>query len=425
MKTFKPQIIKLSDIGMLLTGLYFFIAVNFSYWDEQEGRYYFLICLVMILYFPVHYLLKNNLKYKKDSSINCYLLLVICSIASFYLFKRYAGNLDVLISFLKVAGIFLITFYYIDSRKKFVFVLIALSLCAPALYLFNRENVLLSRYLLQLGIQDGARLAGTVGNANQIAMISMASVWASLCLFFYVNTKVLRYFVLLSILPGIYMILLSGSRKGLISIVIIFFLVMFFHVRSRIGKAMFKKDMFKKYMFYIIAFVSLCFLFIKITDTPFGDRLVSLIQLDLYTSSSDIQRMGFLEASVKMWLESPLWGKGFNNFRNLSFHYGGKANTYAHSTLWELLANLGLIGVFLYFRMIYTLYKKLVFYLDKSKSFQDYIILKFGVFLLILVVFFNLFAVMYMDKVFIPLLSAYAGYMYSLKKYYIKENLAL
>lgn len=417
-RIYKNKIV-IPDIGAILASLYFFIAINFSYWHENQSRYYFLICVVMILYFPFHYFFKNKLQYKKDSSINFYLLLVVYSIASFFLFKRYEGNLDILISFLKVAVIFLITFYYVDSKNKLVLVLIVLSVCAPVMYKFNQEYILLSRLSLQMGMQGGTRLAGTLANANQIAMISMASLWASSCLFFYIKNNVLRCVVLLPIIPAIYITLLSGSRKGLISIVLLAVLIIFFHVRHKVSK-----EMFKRYTFYMTAFCLIFYISISVANTPFGNRLIELIQLDTH-SSSDTQRIGFMQASIKMWIESPVWGKGFNNFRNLSHQYGGTSGSYAHSTLWELLADLGLIGILLYFGMIYKLFKKMLAFLKNTIDEGDRILLKFGLFLIVIIVFYNMFAVMYFHKVFIPLIAAYSGYLYSLNKPALKKSTRL
>ncbi|MDY0133179.1 MAG: O-antigen ligase family protein [Desulforegulaceae bacterium] len=406
-------------VGALLAGVYFYVAINFSYSDVfgNESRYYFLISQLLLIYFPVHFLFNNRLKVKLDYPFFFYFSLFVFSFYSCFLLGIAQSNYNTLIAFFKVFIIFFIIFYYVDNRKKFLIVLFSLFLSGFALYYFNKESVLISKMLYETfgDTSSNSRLYGTAGNANQLTILAFCALWASTTLFFYFKSKIYR-FIFLSPLPFLfYLIILSGSKKGLLSILIFMAFVLLFHVK----KILFRRKIFKEplliFSFYVLVILIMVLMFQYLTESYYGQRLYSALTLES-VHGYDKARADLGFAALKMWMESPLWGKGFDNFRNLSAQYGAKPDTYSHSSLLGLLANLGVFGIFFYFGFLFLLIRKSLLFMKNIKNNKDIILLKFGTFFILIVVFFNLFAVLFFDKVLIPLLASYAGYLFSLNK---------
>lgn len=402
-----------NKVGSILLFLYFSITINFSYRIDQQDRYYYIISSILIgffiLYFSLNYIHKYKVYIKSYKPINFYFYLFVYSVFSYYLLSLGQDN-TLIINFLKVFTIFIITFYYVDSRNKLLTVLFSLMFSGVSMYFFNKNLIDNTSSDIALGLVV-KRVAGNLSNSNTIAMVAVASLWSIILLFFYYKNKILKVLFLVSAALPLYLILLSGSRKGLIAIILLAFLILIFHILH-----LSSKNRFTKIFLIFVGF--LCFFYFTkkvVIDSYYGHKLMSLIELD-YKYNSDIERMSFAKASIKMWSESPIWGKGFNNFTSLGANYNVTPNTYSHSTLWELLANMGLVGVLLYFGMFYLIYNQSRICLKHSNDIKDVIILRFIKIFLIILVMFNLFAVIYTHKVFIPLLAAFSGYIYSVKQ---------
>ena len=196
--------------------------------------------------------------------------------------------------------------------------------------------------------------ANAVYNANTIALVFAFSG----ILFLIKKKNRIRANVFLYEILCIVLILLSGSRKGLIvyaaGIMIVFFL------KSKPNKR-------------IIAVVLIPFLILLayylLMEIPAlynvaGYRLDMLLKVFAGKASVEVDsslriRAGMMDSAMSIWQQHYLLGSGLNTYQLLS-GWG----TYAHNNLYELLACTGIIGCLLY----YSMYLEMVIKLLKRRN---------------------------------------------------------
>lgn len=66
--------------------------------------------------------------------------------------------------------------------------------------------------------------------------------------------------------------------------------------------------------------------------------------------ASTRQRMDLMKQGIRVWMEHPIGGVGWNNYR-----YYNDAGLYAHNSYIELLASLGIVGFLLYYAMFFRI----------------------------------------------------------------------
>ncbi len=194
----------------------------------------------------------------------------------------------------------------------------------------------------------GADFVGSAITFGQMMMIScMFAIW----LFIYSSEKSYQKLILISsIIVDYIAIFMSGGRKY-IFIPIIFMYILLLFKRDRNGK--------KRIIKYttIVGAISLIIYYaimnIPVLYSVIGHRIENLIYLmqtgetALNDGSSSV-RIKMIEGGLKKWLESPLWGYGFDSFKYYNVSLTGYFY-YAHNNFVELLYDLGLIGFIVYY----------------------------------------------------------------------------
>lgn len=192
------------------------------------------------------------------------------------------------------------------------------------------------------------RFVGTMGNPNSLAIFISFSIFASILLinsFMTKEQKYLRWMLFFNIPASIYLIIQTGSRKGLIlgfSFLFLFFLPFIKSVKGTIA-ALFIVLLFFAGFNYLIEQEDFSGQIEFVLKRFEGAR--ETIEGTGVEGSSE-QRLDFIETGVNIWKNNPFLGVGFNNFRYFS---GG---FYAHNNFIELLSTLGLIGFFLFYFFI-------------------------------------------------------------------------
>jgi len=84
-----------------------------------------------------------------------------------------------------------------------------------------------------------------------------------------------------------------------------------------------------------------------------GFRFSAMLGLSGEVDASTSTRAQMTSIALELWRDNPLTGVGFGNFSYYYFYtYAGWAETYAHNTYAELLADLGIVGVITYFGLL-------------------------------------------------------------------------
>lgn len=200
-----------------------------------------------------------------------------------------------------------------------------------------------------LVLDAGDRLGINMGiNPNVLATYLMYGLVYAIWLFLAEKHKIIRF--ILFIFMGLisYPLILTGGRKFFLAPILFLGVYLFFSNDSykNTGRV-------KKICVFLIAFVALWYAVMNIPvlyDT-LGHRLEGL--LNAYTGEGEVDlsslHRGLLRRlAIQEWLKSPIWGYGFDTFKNASLE-NGLSYGYSHCNFTELLYNGGLILFIAYY----------------------------------------------------------------------------
>ena len=196
---------------------------------------------------------------------------------------------------------------------------------------------------------DG-RMHGTVGNANLLALLLITATVVSV-----VYTFIFKKIILKLLATGIafflfYMVIETGSRKGMAGGVILLCIVMsvFSQFLYHVSKT--------KFLIGIVAGV--CVLIAAggyVLSSQHGHRLSGLVEAADRGDISDADRsmagrIMMYEVALNTSLENPVFGIGLNNFREVRpvQAFASKIGSYSHSNYLELLVSTGFLGMVFY-----------------------------------------------------------------------------
>ncbi len=389
------------DIKTILVGFYFFSTIIFSYWHEIQIRAFFYSSVLLICYFLFHlYKTNERIWFLNKYLMLYYLLFIFCAI-SFFIGPRLESDVQTITSFFKVVLILFLMSNLVKTQYTLTFILLVISLSSLLLFYLNYDLVLIAG-------REAKRLYGTYNDPNQLGYVLIVSIWATLSVFFTLESK-WKYFLLINLAPSLYMIFLAGSRKVFLALILLPFLLFFSH-----GRFSFKKGGMNKFFYYGLFCLILISIIAGVAVSPHGKRFKQVGDLVEQGVNLNINRVLYAKAAYKMFIESPFVGKGFNQFRHLVNQYSDPEDKYSHSTILEILANSGIIGFILYFGSLFYLFYGIKECIRLKIPDKDLILLRFGLILILLMLILNIFAVMYFHKLYWPLLAAYTGYLRSL-----------
>lgn len=199
---------------------------------------------------------------------------------------------------------------------------------------------------------DYGRLVLTEGsNANGDALILLIGIFCAL------NTlktnKFLHLVITLAVVGiSIYTIMLTGSRKSFLA-AILMVLLWFVFVFKDYWKIL---DLHKKLLAIITIVMSLPLIIMKSLPLFWESSIYLRLTERGVSLSDDATRNGMYNEALKFFIDNPIFGIGFNQFRVHSIY-----DTYSHSTYAEILSTTGLLGTLIYFAayilIIYNLIK--------------------------------------------------------------------
>ncbi len=202
-------------------------------------------------------------------------------------------------------------------------------------------NLLISLdWSLLFDVRLGLDNINTNWNANDIGF--KLAIFVFMSVFLVRKNQLSKTFSLLFFnLIIIFFIILTGSRMAIITITLI--LLFYFSFDKR------------KSIYYVISgffFIIVGYFFIM--NIPFfynniGYRFEGILTGDS-VEGSFIGRSKMIELGIEWFKERPFIGYGLDNYRALS-----PFKTYSHNTYIELLVNLGLLGLILYYKLYFNL----------------------------------------------------------------------
>ncbi len=170
------------------------------------------------------------------------------------------------------------------------------------------------------------------------------------------STKVL---VIASIIICIAMALITGSRKGIIQILLYF--ALFVLLKKGIGKKI-------KALILIIAMLYIGMYVIQKYDylgAAYIERMMGLF--DSKYDDGSVEARGFLmQTGIDIFKQRPIFGAGPDAVRSYLGYIGNSRVTYSHSNYIELLASFGVVGTIIYYW--YLIKQTIVAYFLKNKD---------------------------------------------------------
>lgn len=183
------------------------------------------------------------------------------------------------------------------------------------------------------------------------------------------KNKVLFYLILISF---IFISMLQGSRKGIIIILLGILMIMMIESIQSQNVLVFLKKM----LLFCGITVALYFL---IMNTPLynsiGVRVENTLTFfgsDAAVDNSTRDRDLLIQDGIRIWKNNPILGCGQDNFRYLNNVVYGY---YSHNNYIEILSNLGIIGICVYYSYLALILKKAIFSFRRKQEFLSGVVL--------------------------------------------------
>jgi Lipid A core - O-antigen ligase and related enzymes len=198
------------------------------------------------------------------------------------------------------------------------------------------------------------RFGEELGNVNAIGMI--IGISSTFCFYFISEEK--RFKLIPILLVDFIVILLTGSRKSLILLVLSFIIIIILQ-----NKSGFKGNF--KILTGSIAIALLCIYLIN--EVPIfyeiiGQRINHLMSFITFKGTGEgsiNERASFIEYGYYWFVKRPLLGYGIDNYRFLLENKIG-LNTYSHNNFIELLVGTGIFGTLIYYYSILIIFVALI-----------------------------------------------------------------
>lgn len=177
-----------------------------------------------------------------------------------------------------------------------------------------------------------------------------------------------------------FVVLLSSSRKATISIILAPIMMMLLST--------YKKNYLLKIAIMCAVIVLIIYLILtnEYLYNTIGRRFVSMYNFTNDKSNksdnSMFLRSYYIQVAKDIFFESPLFGKGVNNFYSTMIQDYGTKGTYAHNNYWQILSEFGLVGFAIYYSLYLYCIVKLVRNVIVNKSKVSILFLSFMVLLI-------------------------------------------
>jgi hypothetical protein len=240
------------------------------------------------------------------------------------------------LSLVKLSVLTMAVHLVIRTPRHLLFLLGAYSLSGAVALVLNWSEIRDIRYVVESGSAnaDVTRFEGTFSNANAAGVFAAFAALSSLIVFY--NTRhVIRWVILAcGVTSGLVIGGLTGSRTGMLGLLIAGMSV---PVLALAGK---REDLLGKWLkgslfLLVAAGIALA----TLTQLPQFERLTRLTE-GADADESTYTRWGMAKECVRIWLDYPVAGAGFQGFQRASWFEG----SYSHTTFGEVLANGGVIG---------------------------------------------------------------------------------
>lgn len=322
-----------------LAYMYLICIIAFSSTTSSAGTFQLIaltITKVVFALFALLFLIRNLIEKKMKISYSLFPLVLFglyCTLSSF--FTNYEYNISSIVFSIFTCFMFSQSF---DSQED---IEIFFKICVIGGYLLIVFLVIKSGNISTLLKTISSNALSEILIQKNILAFLMAIV--SVICFFYGNTMKRKEYYFVMICPTL-MLLATGSRRGIISLLIGIVLIMLLE-----GGGV------KRYKNIFLAIVVLLILKELLSLPIFSsmnERLISLIEAingNAAFSNSDESRFEMIQTGLNMFYNKPLFGYGAGAFKEIAGY--GK---YSHNNYVELLVNFGAFGCVIYYYVVFS-----------------------------------------------------------------------
>lgn len=293
--------------------------------------------------------------YKKPKFSEKYIWFVVfvglCGFSCIYSVSRSA-SLTATFSMAKVLVFSFMMYNIVDCKERLEKVLMTNSISTTFLILYLI-------YTGELFVKD-ERLGNTLmGNANILATLLMFAAFSSVYFVSFSEKRLGKVIFAASFLLQLFALSLTGSRKFFILPLLLLCSMIVLNSPKRKNRHFIFK--------FIVAIIVFAGVFWLIFNVDFfynyiGYRMETLFNFlrgEGEVDASTLVRQVLIDQAIALWKQSPIIGNGLDTFKIMS-SYG----VYSHNNYVELLCNLGIVGVVVYYS--YFLY--LIIKISKIKT---------------------------------------------------------
>lgn len=318
----------------------FFLFIVGLFFDRPELIIIFYSTTILYIIVSVFLNFKHLFNSKQPYLIKGFLLFIIFSAISILWSIEPQLSKNMVIRLLLILLLLFVTYYNnkkYDLFKTFIY----------ALLLGVLINFIILLFFKSFGMGEDDRFCGTLANSNMLSIILIFLI------FFYTlytkfQTKSSSIIYLIVISMCLFLILSTGSRKGLL----------FGSIISLISILSFAKSNKKFYWYLLIlipVFMALVLEYIDFSNIIALERLQGTLDY-LNTGEGDSStkfRFIFMDLAYNTFLDNKLIGIGIDAFQ----HFEGY---YAHNNYLEILADLGIVGFLIYYSIYFPILKNSV-----------------------------------------------------------------
>jgi len=198
-----------------------------------------------------------------------------------------------------------------------------------------------------------------MGNANILATMFMMSVIYEFWMLVYGHTNIWSKILLILMIAGNYYILILSAGKKFFIVPLIFLYLLFLLKTDKNGK----KHLLKYTVLAAVTVLLIIYLMrnVQVFYDAIGSRLESFFMGFFGKASynaSDLMRKNMRKYALEQWVNSPVWGYGFDSFKYYASSAIG-AHYYSHCNYAELLFSGGIILFVSYYFIYYCLFLKI------------------------------------------------------------------
>ena len=332
-----------------ITDLYSSI-IQYKYFTIQNGMLFLGVAILLF-----YYLFNSEKPYsfREELAVESIYMLV---------FMAYMLSFGTIVSINKQAHL-----SQLLTSLEYLFILIVVSSLIKGsgteafhLLLFSRAIILAIVFLLKPVYVGGGRYAISLDmNSNGLGMSFAAGIWG--ILYEQQKRRLPFLFTMAFIALFGYCILQTGSRKSLIAAGLIIFLWLIFCFFPTLKeKGGIQGFISFAIMVTLILFIGMAFL------SEYSNSTMSNRMEQLQYETSEGNRSQMYRAGLDMIKNSPLFGIGFQGFKQLYGHY-------SHATIIEIPVSGGIIGTIIYFYVYFVSIKRTILAFKTTRGTSEFI----------------------------------------------------